>query len=278
VTQDQQQSGTADLGIGDGLAALIAIPRTGPDSFRAPPVRLPGRRNLFGGQLVAQALFAAGSTVAPDRPAHSLHAYFVKEGVFDVEVDYLVRSDRDGGSFSLRTVEARQQDRLIFRMSASFQSTTPGPTQPLSPPMPMEPTPEDLRRERPRWTIGMDVVDAGDPMTSVPTSGIWARSRTPLADHGLLRQCVIGYVSDIRVGVPAPIGDGYAFGLHIEPGTVIASLDHAVWFHRPAPATGWFSSHVVAESTYGSRTLLHGTIHDERGRHLASMTQELLIR
>ncbi|MBZ6378125.1 acyl-CoA thioesterase II [Pacificimonas flava] len=249
---------------------------------------------LFGGQVIAQALVAAQRTVGTERPAHSLHAYFMRPGAIDVPVIYQVERDRDGSSFSTRRVIAIQNGKPIFNMAASFQIVEDGYEHRFD--MPDVPDPETLMsetewrasfidsvpkrmrdhflRERP---IDFRRVDQSvpDEEGSEPRQQVWFRAQAPLPDDPELHRCLLAYASDMTLLSTCQ----RPHGLKWYSGEVqIASLDHALWFHADARADDWLL--YVQDSPWAghARGMNRGLIYDRSGRLCASVAQEGLIR
>ena len=252
----------------------------------------PGR--LFGGQVAAQALAATGRTVS-DPVAHSLHGYFLRPGDPSVPVVYTVDRIRDGKSFTTRRVVAQQRGRAIFNMSVSFHEPEDGYTHQFD--MPKVPPPSELlsRREHydkladslpedllkwARRTGPIETRTARPPTfaSTEPFDGpgvVWFRAAATLPDDPFLHQCVLTYATDLslidcilqrhgRIGNLGPL--------------MIASLDHAVWFHRPLQADDWLLYYQDSPSAFGARGLARGNLFTKAGELVASVVQEALIR
>jgi acyl-CoA thioesterase-2 len=252
---------------------------------------------VFGGQVAAQALVAAGRTVPPDRPAHSLHAYFLRIGDPGAPIVYNVERIRDGRSFTTRRVVAVQHGRPIFTLSASFQTYEDGlDHQTVMPPAPDPatlPTSEDRLRgydhldpavvERfleARQAVDLRYVDEppygkfGEPRE--PHSQVWFRTNGKLADDPLLHVVLATYVSDMTLLDSVLLAHGrggWAVG-----DVVGASLDHAMWFHRPFRADEWLLYDQESPSAYGGRGLGQARIYTQDGRLAVSVIQEGVVR
>lgn len=256
------------------------------------------RQRVFGGQVAAQALVAAGRTIE-DRSLHSLHAYFLRPGDPTIPIIYQVERTRDGRSFATRRVTAIQHGRPIFTLSASFHIEEEGYEHQKA--MPDVPGPESLedwqtmmRRliegrddrdlhlnlaewvERPRpiesrHVSPMDYFGGVQP----PTHDIWVRAAGTLPDDLLLHQCIVAYASDMTLidtaARPHPIE---LLGNQIES----ASLDHAMWFHRPLRADEWLLYTQESPSMSGARGLTNGLFYRRDGTLVASVVQEGLFR
>ncbi len=277
----------------DRLVALLDLERIEDDIFRgvSPMESLP--RRVFGGQVAAQALIAAGRTVPVERIVHSLHAYFIRPGDPRVPIVYNVDRIRDGQSFTTRRVVAIQHGKAIFALSASFQlpeqglehademPEVPGPEQlddwaswarrsgDTQAPITRLPRPFDLRFITP--PIWADVrARAG----SAARDRLWVRADGVLPDDALLHICVLAYASDLALlwSVAAP--HGHALGQDV----MAASLDHAMWFHRPFRADDWVLCDYASPSATGGRGLATGRFFSRDGRLIASVVQEGLVR
>ncbi len=250
------------------------------------------RQRVFGGQVAGQALVAATRTLEPGRSVHSLHAYFLRPGDPTKPILYEVDRIRDGKSFSTRRVVAIQSGRAIFNLQASFHVPetgldyqTPGP---LDVPAP-ETLPDFKERmaplreqfgdiiERPR-PIDLRYVDV-DPLTrgGVRAEGqmVWLRADGRLPDDPTLHACIVTYASDMTLLDTTVLPFGLAWDA---PGIQMASLDHAMWFHRPFRADEWLLYVQLPVSTHGSRGLAEGRIYTADGHLAISVSQEGLVR
>jgi acyl-CoA thioesterase-2 len=251
------------------------------------------RQRVFGGQVAGQALVAAARTIdEPGRMVHSLHAYFLRPGDPAVPILYEVDRIRDGRSFATRRVVAIQHGRAIFNLQASFHDDEPGPDHQvtMSADAPDPETLPDFRtrmepyRERmgewydlPR-PIDIRYIDR-DPFSRQghPATGqnVWMRAAGTLPDDPVLHACVVTYASDMTLLDTTVL----PFGLSWEsPGMQMASLDHAMWFHRPFRADGWLLYEQHAISTASARGLAGGAIFTADGRLAVSVVQEGLTR
>jgi acyl-CoA thioesterase-2 len=226
--------------------------------------------SLYGGQVAAQALIAAGRSVEPDRPPHSLHGYFLRPGDSKRPMVFQVFRDRDGGTYSARRVVAIQDGEVIFNMSASFHRADQGPDlQVVNRPPGIAPpegsTPLDLFR---LFSYEAVLPPYDGPRLEFPTR-FWARTTVSLPDDPLLHSAVLTYLSDISTGLTP---------LHSAEGRSTASLDHAVWFHRPARADDWILSDLVPASSAEGRGWYTGSMFDPAGTLVASLAQETLFR
>lgn len=241
--------------------------------FRATNAQGAGPR-LFGGLIAAQALAAAGATVERDRLPQSLHVYFIMGGRVGVDVDYTVETTRDGRSFNTRRVTASQQGVPIFEMLASFHR--PEPTadwqRPAAARLPLADATTALTLPE-GWMDHFEMrVGAGD-RPEWPSQPFWFRSREPIEDDPILRACALTFVSDLgMVSTARPPGTR-------EPGPGgAASLDHALWLHRPVDPRQWHCYDAIAVSHCDARGLAFGSISDDSGRLVASVAQESLWR
>lgn len=232
---------------------------------------------LFGGLVAAQSLAAATATIergrddAPKLP-QSLHAYFVRGGKPDVDVELIVERTRDGRSFDTRRVTAVQGGEVILEMLASFHLVEPGTD--VHPPAPPMPRPDECT---PLEVGGSSRIEVRAPSGSSMFTGPphWVRMVDPIEDDPMIRACALTYVSDMGLMVAArPPDTAITFG----PGTVAASLDHSIWFHRPYVPDRWHCYHATHLNSVGARGLAVGGLYDEDGALVATMTQEALWR
>ena len=252
-------------------------------------------QRVFGGQVIGQALVAAQRTVDPDRHVHSLHAYFMRPGDTTVPIIYNVERLRDGGSFTTRRVTAIQHGHAIFSLESSFQVEEKGLEHQI--PMPRDvPRPETLKtqrqlldhaenvpeiirrfwaRERPLEIRPVTLEHYTSRTKLPPEQNIWIRTTGPVpADQGM--QCaVLAYLSDMTLLDTSTFPHGRAV---FDPDLQVASLDHAMWFHRPHPLDGWLLYTQDTPSSSGSRGFTRGSLYGEDGTLIASVAQEGLIR
>ena len=253
-----------------------------------------GAQRVFGGQVAGQALVAAGRTVSPERRVHSLHGYFVRPGDPTEPIEFTVETIRDGRSFSVRRSTAQQHGKTIFFMSASFQVGEQGldhhSPAPTGVPGPDEvPTMADWVQRYPSRAgafasapQAVDVRYVGDPGWVPPgdrvanaQQRVWMRINGKLPDDPLIHACALTYASDLSLLDSVLSVHGEVWG----PGGVIgASLDHALWLHRPFRADEWFLYDCTSPSASGSRGLAMGHMFTRDGRHIASAGQEGLLR
>jgi acyl-CoA thioesterase-2 len=251
------------------------------------------RQRVFGGQVAGQALVAAGRTVPTDRPVHSLHAYFIRPGDTTVPIVYLVDRVRDGRSFTTRRVSAVQHGEAIFTLSASFHHSEPGSEH--ADPMPAAPPPETVERNSDRLrrargeaegqvfeppidvrSVGpLSVEAAGDPALRTTRNLIWLRVDGELPDNPLLHVCLMTYASDMTLLDSVLTGHGLSW---LDGRTSAASLDHAMWFHRPFRADRWLLYAQESPVASGARGLAFGQVFTTEGQLVVSVVQEGLIR
>ncbi|MET0290815.1 MAG: acyl-CoA thioesterase II [Steroidobacteraceae bacterium] len=253
-----------------------------------------GNPQVFGGQVLGQALVAAYSTVA-DRPVHSLHAYFLRRGDFNAPIVYEVDRSRDGHGFSSRRVVAIQHGEQIFHMAASFQVAEDGFTHQL--PMPEVPPPESLRdlrdlaegmraqlppaalrflqRDTPFEFRLVEPMNVVRPVAAEPRQHVWFRAVGALPDGDALHRCLLAYVSDYHLIGTALRPHGLSMAT---PGLVVASIDHAMWFHQPVRVDDWLLYAMDSPSASGARGLARASLFTRDGRLVASTAQEGLMR
>ena len=250
-------------------------------------------QRVFGGQVAGQALVAAGRTVPADRPVHSLHAYFLRPGDPSIPIVYEVDRIRDGRSFTTRRVVGIQRGKAIFNLSASFQIAEQGLDHET--PMPDVARPETLetlqkRMEPYAHELGgwyarprpIDIRYVSDPPRIAKDKGlrdsvsrVWMRADGKLPDDPLLHVCAVTFASDMTLLDSTLMAHGRAWGT----GDVVgASLDHAMWFHRPFRADEWWLYDQESPWTGAGRGLARGSIYDSSGQLAVSVVQEGLIR
>lgn len=277
----------------DELVALMQLEPLGGDRFLAQSEDI-GTPAVFGGQVLGQSLAAASLTVGADRPVHSMHAYFLLPGEH-APIEYSVDRVRDGRSFTTRHVVARQQERIIFEMSASFQTVDDGVDHQLA--MPAVEGPEGLISELDqrralgdrlpeRWRIkglephGIEYrrVEADDlltPLVRPSESAIWMRAIAPLPDDPVVHRALLAYASDHGLLRAAMLPHGLSFmSGQVRP----ASLDHAMWFHRDFRMDDWLLYVLDSPSASGARGLCRGSLFTRDGRLVASTAQEGMLR
>ena len=262
------------------LMTLLDLERIDDDILRghAPATTL---QRVFGGQVLAQAIIAGARTVPDDRPPHSLHGYFLRPGDPAVPIVYVVERTRDGGSFTTRRVIARQHGRPIFHMTASFQVVEQGLEHQDE--MPEVPEPDGLPTLAERiaasgrpvapdeWGV-LDVRYGGEEADRLQ---VWLRTVSALPDGAALHAAVLAYASDLTILGTALRPHGIGFE---NPELITASIDHAMWFHRPARADEWLLHDQDTPSASGGRGLGRGRMFDQQGRLVATTVQEGLMR
>ena len=254
-----------------------------------------GSKRVFGGQVLAQALVAAARTVEEDRIAHSLHAYFILPGDIEAPLVYDVDRIRDGGSFTTRRIRAIQHGTPIFNMSASFQRVETGHEHQTT--MPDVPGPDGLASEismlraiadripeplratytqdRPFEFRPIDPVNPFAPEKRAPEHAVWFRAVDALPDDLAVHQSLLAYASDHGL-LPTALRPHSLSWLQRD--LQIASLDHAMWFHRPFRADDWLLYVMESPSAAGARGFTRGSVYTQDGALVASVTQEGLMR
>jgi acyl-CoA thioesterase-2 len=262
------------------LAEILTLsPATGddgaevPDHFvgHSPPER---RARVFGGQVVAQSLVAATATVPAAHPVHSLHAYFLRGGDVAEPIDYEVERLRDGRSFTARRVTARQDGKAILVFTASFHAG--GPSGDYEPPAPLGiPGPEHLPTTRFAKPGVLETRDASYDQPRTPQRRLWFRAGCELPPE--LHAAGVAYATDHGpFGAARRIVDTAGAGLFDQ--MFRASLDHAIWFHRPPRIDDWVLYDIEAVTHRDDRILTSGRILDGNGRRIATVAQEILAR
>lgn len=254
---------------------------------------LPGPPRVFGGQVIGQALIAASRTVE-HRPCHSLHGYFLRPGDPGVPIIFDVDRIRDGRSFTTRRVVAIQKGQAIFSMSVSFQVTEEGLSHQVE--MPDVPPPEEclddteafrahadelpegvsahMMRERPIEMRRVEQHSFLKPEKRPPYQHVWLRTRDAVPEDHHLHQCILAYASDMGILSTCTLPHGKSF----MTGLMTASLDHAMWFHRPFRIDEWILFAQDSPAAGGSRGFNRGLMFARDGTLIASVAQEGLIR
>ena len=281
-----------------GLVRLLTVAPDGENAFKGNQ-QPGGIGRVFGGQVIAQALQAAQASAPEGMEAHSLHAYFLRGGREGVDIDYSVASDFDGRSFANRRVVARQEDTPILNLTASFQRPEQGLEHDDSP-IPDVPDPEDLPsdmemrqkfieemgevsemqrnlmlRPRPiemRTSGELHWMSSG---TKPPRAYSWFRTVAQLPDDPALHRAVIAYASDFTLLGTSALPHGLSWARGELKG---ASLDHAIWFHRPARADEWLLYATDSPWSGGGRGFNRGRIFNRAGDLVASVAQEGVVR
>ena len=273
------------------LLNLLDLERLEDNLFRGQSRDI-GAPQVFGGQVLGQALVAASRTV-DGRLVHSLHAYFLRRGDVNAPIVFEVDRSRDGGSFTSRRVVAIQHGQPILTMSASFQINEPGMDHQA--PMPVAPPPEGLRdlgeinaemldrvpdkvrcyfqHQRPFEFRPVNPPNYLDRVKSAPSKQVWFRVLDRLPDDQPLHRCLLAYISDYHLLETATLPHGVSF-LQLQ----MASIDHAIWFHRDVRVDEWLLYVIDSPSASGARGLGRGAIYSRDGTLVASVAQEGLIR
>jgi acyl-CoA thioesterase-2 len=255
---------------------LLALEPHGPGTFVGIPARYPWGVRLFGGQVVAQALKAAASTVDPARPAHSLHSYFIRPGSHDEPVRYEVERLRDGRSFSTRQVVARQSAGAILNLSVSFQvDEDEADVQVAEIPDDIVP-PDDPTLTDSSWgaLIERKAVDIGEGRL-----GYWIRLTAGLGDDPVDHVCGLAFMSDAAPSRAARSPHPDFTGTHSDRKKFQgASLDHSMWFHRPCDPNEWHWFDTRSHGISGGRGLVTGDVIAQPGIQVATFAQQVLLR
>ena len=276
------------------LVTLLELERIERDLFRGQSRDI-GTRYVFGGQVLGQALSAAQQTVEDGRAVHSLHGYFLRAGDIEHPIVYEVERARDGGSFSVRRVTAIQHGQPIFVLAASFQKPESGAEHQL--PMPVVPAPEDLpppapldaatlahlspkmqrwlNREGPFEFRHIYPRDELHPTKRPPFQQVWFRLSERIGDAPELHRALLAYASDFHLIGTATFPHAISY---YQPNVQMASLDHAMWFHRPFRVDDWLLYSCDSPSASSARGFARGMIYDRDGRLVASTAQEGLMR
>jgi len=275
------------------LIALLRLERIEQNIFRGDSRDI-GSEQVFGGQVLGQALSAAQHTVE-GRSAHSLHAYFLRRGDMSAPIIYEVDRARDGGSFSMRRVVAIQHGRPIFNLAASFQVDEAGVEhQARMPDVPgpeglkdfsdvgeetLARLPEKMRRfltdKRPFELRPVRPINFLDPQKLPPVKHVWFRVVDKLPDDLALHQNLLAYVSDYELLGTSTLPHGLAFG---QGRVIMASLDHALWFHRIVKVDEWLLYSMESPNAGGARGFARGQVFSQDGKLVASTAQEGLVR
>lgn len=276
------------------LIDLLELERLEDNLFRGQSRDI-GTKYVFGGQVLGQALSAAQQTVDPARGAHSLHGYFLRAGDVEAPIIYRVNRARDGHSFSVRRVEAIQHGESILNCAVSFQIDEPGFEHQDS--MPKVPQPDDLDPPRilpaaelaklppklQRWLGGDGPFeyrfvwprDELHPGKRPPYQHIWFRLASRIEATPALHRAMLAYASDYHLIGTALLPHGVSY---LTPGLQLASLDHALWFHRPFRVDDWLLYSCESPTAQGARGLVRGQMFDLSGKLVASTAQEGLLR
>jgi len=265
--------------------------RTQYDIFTGPALPTPHGRS-FGGQVLGQALAAAGETVEKDRPIHSMHGYFLRPGDAERRMTFEVARLHDGGSFSTRRVQAYQSGEILMSLIASFQVDEPGLEHQSNYDMTELPAPEELPTvwekyghladTRASWLLNRPfdlrhidndiTVRVEDPGNSIR---VWLRSRDSVDAGQMLHAVALAFASDYLLVEPVMRQHSIPWAT---PGLRVASLDHAMWFHRPFRVDEWLLYVLDSPTAQGARGLTHGRFYNRAGELVASVAQESMIR
>ncbi|EDY86134.1 acyl-CoA thioesterase II [gamma proteobacterium HTCC5015] len=279
----------------DELLELLKLEAIEENIFRGQSQDL-GFGNLFGGQVLGQSLSAASQTVDTERPVHSLHAYFLRPGDPKRGIVYQVDNLRDGGSFSTRRITAIQRGKPILSMEASFQRIEQGfehsDAMPEGIPRPDDlPSDSDLAHkvadkipqhirnnvlsEKPIEIRPVLPLNPFAPEKMAPVQHVWFKASGTLPNDPMVHRYMLAYASDFKLCTTAMRPHGVSF---IQPNMQVASLDHAMWFHRPFRFDDWLLYTMESPTAVGGRGLNRGRIYTRDGVLVASTTQEALIR
>jgi acyl-CoA thioesterase-2 len=275
------------------LLQLLELERLELNLFRGASRDI-GSPQVFGGQVLGQALSAAAATVE-QRMVHSLHAYFLRRGDYNAPIVYEVDRSLDGHSFSNRRVVAIQHGQQIFTMAASFQAAESGFEHQIA--MPDAPPPESLsaadsppaevlaqlpervrrffQQPRPFEFRMVGPIEYLRPRREAPAREIWFRAVGPLPDDEMLHRRLLAYVSDFFLLDTATLPHGTSL---LRPTLVMASIDHAMWFHRPLRVDDWLLYAMDSPSASGARGFARASVFARDGRLVASAAQEGLVR
>ncbi len=284
----------AEVDILQNLLQLLKLEKLEENIFRGQSQDL-GFGNVYGGQVLGQALSAAYHTVPPERRAHSLHAYFLRHGNVEEPIVYDVDRIREGKSFTTRRVVAIQRGRAIFSMACSFQIEEPGFDH--QDPMPSVPGPEGLSSElelvnriadqipspirekllcrHPIEVRPVNPMNLFAPEKRDPVRYHWVRTIDKMPDDPSVHQYLLAYASDYGLMVTSLFPHGQSFW---QPKMQVASLDHAMWFHRPFRMDDWLLYAMQSPNARNARGLGIGKIFNREGALVATVAQEGLIR
>lgn len=282
----------------DLLRGILDLADAGPDPVTGEP-RFTGTTprqahgRVFGGQVLAQALAAAARTVAGTRPAHSIHGYFIRPGDALQPITFTVETLRDGRSFSVRRVLASQNEKAILALTCSFQEPAEGVDHQVAMPEDV-PAPEELPTtadvlgnirhpvaQEWSWSRPFDIRHVQSPIyvdraaRAQNTNMVWMKTFTPLADDPRLHLAALTYASDYTLLEPILRQHGVAW---VQPGMSVASLDHAMWFHRAARVDKWLLYVQHSPSAQGARGLGQGSVFTREGELVATVAQEGMVR
>ncbi|MDO6461073.1 acyl-CoA thioesterase II [Granulosicoccaceae sp. 1_MG-2023] len=272
------------------IRTILTLERVEKNIFRGPSQDI-GTPQVYGGQVLGQAIAAAQLTVEEDRPVHSAHAYFLRKGDFNAPIVYEVDRSREGRTFTARRVVAIQHGKPIFTLAASFQAPeegyeyqAPQVLPDFGAALPLSEKERDPSRKdsivRPINYFDVRVNPEPDP-EDPNALAFWVKTRQALPDAADIHREVLAYVSDYGLLFSALVPHGYSMisskGRSISE-LALASIDHAIWFHRPFRVDEWLYYRCVPISTAGSRGLARGSVIDGQGRLVATTIQEGLMR
>ena len=276
------------------LISLLELERLEVNLFRGES-RSVGSARVFGGQVLAQSLAAAMRTVPDDRHVHSLHGYFVLPGNLDIPIVFEVDRIRDGGSFTTRAVKAIQNGQAIFHLTASFQLEQQGFDHQIEGPEVIPPEElvsyegmakqfgEQLPKsilallsvERPLEFRPVEFLNPFAREKYAPSRNVWLRTKGDMPDDRRMQSLVLAYASDYNLLTTALLPHGRATDYR---NLQMASLDHAMWFHRPFRVDDWLLYSMDSPSASGARGFTRGNIFNQQGQLVASVVQEGLLR
>lgn len=280
------------------LLELMDLERIEVNLFRGQSVDL-GWGRIFGGQVLGQALSAAGVTVPEERLLHSMHGYFLRPGDPALPVVYDVDRIRDGGSFTTRRVVALQNGEAIFNLASSYQKSFPGFEH--QQPMPQVPDPENIKSDSQNleemlkaapdaipkrlsagllapWPFEFRSINPVNPVVPQKSEArhlAWFRSTGALPENPRLHGSLLAWASDYNFLGTALRPHGVSW---LTPDMEVLSLDHAIWFHRPVKLDDWHLYVVHSPSACGTRALVNGSVYRQDGVHVATVTQEGVLR
>lgn len=280
----------------DPVASLLAVldlrdagARTTEDIFTGVSQAMPTGR-VYGGQVLAQTIVAASRTLPPERTVHSMHGYFLRPGDPADGITFSVDRIHDGRSFSTRRTQAFQSGVPIFSMIASFQDEDPGlehfEPMPEGVPAPEDVAPVDVEALHPisRRMLSASPVDVrhvSSPVYAsvegphVPQQAVWMKLRRPIGDDPAVHRAALAYLSDLTIQETILRAHGVAWNA---PGLRVASLDHAMWWHRPGRVDDWLLYVQESPNARGGRGLSTGRVYTRSGLLLASVAQEVMVR
>lgn len=273
---------------------MLSLEQTGSFEFKGQSYN-PGWNRVYGGQVIAQAIMAATRTVNDEDICHSTHGYFMRPGDPDIPITFKIDPVRDGRSFQTRMVYAQQEKETIFAMGASFHKEEPGlehqdemgdiPGPETLPPIKqliaryrdkLHPQVANyFEKDRPFEIRPLDITRYMNNQPRPAMQSIWLKPTTPISGAFACHQAALGYASDFTLLDTALIAHGK---LLFDPGLMLASLDHSIWFHRPFDINDWLLYRQTSSNAYGARALCHGQFFTQKGELVASTAQEGLTR